>query len=169
MGVLDHQLGLADLAQPVHRLHRHRRPHAQPGVDGVQFAGPAGEMRITPRNGEHLRQRAPGNRGSVGTARSGNGGVDPGLARPRTAAAISSRNRRRAAASDRSTRSIPTTPVSNPAARSPPDPHRDQLALLPVGVRRPRRLPLRRGVHRGHIVRRQPQSAPRAPHPGPCG
>lgn len=43
----------------------------------------------------------------------------PGLARPRAAAVICSRNRRRAPVSDRPTRSMPTTPVSRPAGRSP--------------------------------------------------
>lgn len=57
MGVLDHELGLAHPTQPVHRLHRHRRPGTPASTDGVEFSFPAGEMRIMTWHGEHLGQR----------------------------------------------------------------------------------------------------------------
>lgn len=45
VGVLDHDLGLADSTQPVHSLHRHRCSSVHAGPDGVEFTVPAGELR----------------------------------------------------------------------------------------------------------------------------
>ena len=171
--VLGGQLGLADPAHPVHRMHRHR-PGGQRPRQLLQLPAPAGEMGVPRRDLPHPRQRTG----------------EPGRVRHRPARARKPRRHLRLGpARDRRRHHVP-----QPGPRSRlgqpehvhPDhggqqprpvtlghPDRQQLAVGPGGVAGPGRLPFGPAVHRGQVLRRtaprwcgrRPESRPACPAP----